>query len=367
MPLSELLGQPRTLELLRRFALAGKAPATLVFTGPQGSGRFLAARLLGEALLCPRLKKTEESGGGLFGGAPAPEPESAPRTGEGGCGECSTCLRIKNGSHPDFRVVRPPALWEPKLWPLPKNLEDSNYIVIEQTRALAQEAELRPFEASCKIFVIDPADHDILRGNSANAMLKLLEEPPRDTYFFLIARSRESLLPTIASRSVSIALSAPLPEAAREILAKLSPDLPPDEIAQRLRISDGMPGAAAALELEKFRAAHEEAMTLLDGPLASLPARAARLPGARDKQREAAENLLWLCRELLNHKTGRPQALPEYAARYGAILRQHPEPEALMALLTALQAERNLNLDLRLQLAGRAGAPAPLDDPWMPL
>src|SRR5258706_1302915 len=141
MPLSELLGQPRTLELLRRFAVVGKAPATLVFTGPQGAGRFLAARLLAEALLCPRLKKVEEAGGGLFGGAPAAEPEPEPelRTGEGGCGECGVCLRLKNGSQPDFRVIRPPAQWEPKLWPLPKNLEDSNYIVIEQTRALAQE------------------------------------------------------------------------------------------------------------------------------------------------------------------------------------------------------------------------------------
>ena len=161
MPLSELLGQPRTLELLRRFALAGKAPATLVFTGPQGSGRFLAARLLGEALLCPRLKKAEESGGGLFGGASAPEPESAPRSAEGGCGECSTCLRIKNGSHPDFRVVRPHALWEPKLWPLPTTREDPSYIVIEQPRALAAGAALRPCRAWANACGVGSAGRDL--------------------------------------------------------------------------------------------------------------------------------------------------------------------------------------------------------------
>lgn len=137
-------------------ALAGGRLAhALLFLGPEGAGQREAARELASKLL----------------GVP---PEKA----EG---------------HPDFRAYSPP--------------EDSRtFSLEEQIRPLIAEANLKPFQAPAKVFVLEPAE--ALRDDAQNALLKTLEEPPPSTYFILIANAAEKLLPTVRSRMQTVHFSA---------------------------------------------------------------------------------------------------------------------------------------------------------------
>jgi DNA polymerase-3 subunit delta' len=343
VPFSELKGQEQPLFVLKRLLAAKRLPATMAFTGPEGSGRFLAARLLGEALLC------------------------ANATEHGGCGRCGTCARIKSGGHPDFRVVRPPKFWDPPLWPVPKGREESTEILVDQARALASEAEFKPYEGPVKIYVLDPAE--ALGESAANALLKLLEEPPPSTHLILIAASKRSLLSTIASRAVALPFHPLTPRVAAELLAQQLPEAPPSEREARLRIAEGRLGGALLADPEKRQAGVSEALELLAAPAAQRPSRLRAMPFARDKQREYGDDLLLAARELCRLKAGRPDSLifPELRSRYAAALATTPEPEAVAALLTGLASYKTLYLNLRLQLEGRLDSPFPLEDPWMGL
>ncbi|MBU4304130.1 MAG: DNA polymerase III subunit [Candidatus Omnitrophica bacterium] len=102
----------------------------------------------------------------------------------GFCGICDNCKLIQKGEHPDV------------IWVAPKGASAS--IKIEDIRQLKERVYLRPFQARKKLFVIREAES--LTPESANALLKVLEEPPADTLFFLFAKNISRLLPTVISR-----------------------------------------------------------------------------------------------------------------------------------------------------------------------
>jgi DNA polymerase III delta prime subunit len=108
---------------------------------------------------------------------------------EGTSGDgCLSCVKIDRRLHPDVHFTE---------------LEgEKKMISIEQIRGIVGDASLRPFEGRTKVFIIDPAD--ALSVSGSNSLLKTLEEPSRDTVFFLLTRSPDLLLPTIRSRSQSI-------------------------------------------------------------------------------------------------------------------------------------------------------------------
>ena len=102
--------------------------------------------------------------------------------------DCTSCRRVEQRLHPDVHFVEVGG--ERKL------------ISVEQVREVVNAATMRPYEGHGKVFIIDPAD--ALSPGGSNAMLKTLEEPPRDTYFVLLTRSYDLLLPTIKSRCQQI-------------------------------------------------------------------------------------------------------------------------------------------------------------------
>ncbi|MGH9457164.1 MAG: hypothetical protein ACRD2J_05930 [Thermoanaerobaculia bacterium] len=103
---------------------------------------------------------------------------------------CAACARIERGSHPDVHRV--------------EVAENRKLIAAEQIREMVADATLRPYEGRTKVFIVDGAD--AISPAAANAMLKTLEEPSRDTVFLLLTRSADLLLPTIRSRSQAIAI-----------------------------------------------------------------------------------------------------------------------------------------------------------------
>ncbi len=149
-------------------------PSVIVHGGDEESRRATAIEL-GRILLC------------------AAAPEERP------CGDCRHCRRVvwpsaaEGGFHPDFQVLE-------------RDLKTATSV--DATKAFLRGAQVAPFEAGAQVFVIASAES--LTGESANALLKTLEEPhdraPR--HFLLLAPSLHELLPTIRSRSLPVYLGA---------------------------------------------------------------------------------------------------------------------------------------------------------------
>jgi DNA polymerase-3 subunit delta' len=100
------------------------------------------------------------------------------------CDECSHCRKINSGIHPDVFTITAE--------------EEATQIKIAQVRRLLEVLEMQPLEGRNKIFIIDPAN--LLNAESANALLKGLEEPPDHSFFILVTVNVHELLLTIRSR-----------------------------------------------------------------------------------------------------------------------------------------------------------------------
>jgi DNA polymerase-3 subunit delta' len=159
MPFRELAGHRRILSLLSRSIATGTLPPSLIFAGPEGVGKRLAARAVAQALNC-----------------------LSPRAGDG-CGECQACRKIARGIHSDVRVVTP---------------GETGAIKIEQVREAIEPTVYRPFEGKRRVTVID--DADALVPAAQNALLKTLEEPSASSVFILVTSRPDALLPTVRSR-----------------------------------------------------------------------------------------------------------------------------------------------------------------------
>lgn len=198
MAFKEIVGQKQAIEILRRTLREGKLSQTYLLVGPEGVGKKLVALSFVQALNCKE------------------EPLE-------GCGKCELCRAINNLSHPDLFYLQP----------------DGQWYKIQQIRELRREAYLKPYISSWKIFILDDAHQ--LRSESANALLKILEEPPEHTIFILIAYRPELLLPTIISRSQVVTFSYLNYEEVREIIKDKVLE---DRIEILLGLSQGSVGKA---------------------------------------------------------------------------------------------------------------------------
>lgn len=103
-----------------------------------------------------------------------------------GCGTCSACRKIQSGHHPDLYTLK----------------AESREIQVEQVRSLQRWIYIQPHQAQRKVTLIEEAHR--LNASSANALLKVLEEPPLYATIILLARATAPLLPTIKSRLMTI-------------------------------------------------------------------------------------------------------------------------------------------------------------------
>lgn len=155
--LDRIQGNREVHEALFDAVRRGRLASTLLFAGPSGIGKKLFALSLAQTLVC-------ESGE-----VPA-------------CGKCGACLRVANGQSESLLVIEP----------------DGAGIKIEQVRDVLQFISLQKL-GRARVIVIDEAH--LLNQQSANALLKSLEEPPPETYFVLSTPLEAAVLATIRSRS----------------------------------------------------------------------------------------------------------------------------------------------------------------------
>lgn len=106
------------------------------------------------------------------------------------CGACQNCHLADIDSHPDIAVINP--------------LEGKKFLSVDQIRELRAEAFVKPHQAANRVFIIEDASR--MNPQAQNALLKVLEEPPKNVVFILLVPSKTMLLDTIISRCVLLSL-----------------------------------------------------------------------------------------------------------------------------------------------------------------
>lgn len=129
------------------------------------------------------------------------------------CGTCSKCTWFKEGNHPDLMLITPESMAESDT-STAKKTGKKTQISVDQIRKLIDSLSLSNHGAEAlRVVLVHPAE--ALNQASANALLKVLEEPPNNTVFILVTHQLQRLLPTIVSRCQKLAL--PLPDTALAI------------------------------------------------------------------------------------------------------------------------------------------------------
>ena len=215
----DVIGHEDVIAELKTIMRQGRMPHAVLFIGSEGIGKQLVARIMAASLFCEKQNGTP-------------------------CGECFSCRQFFSNQHPDFFSLSP----------------EGNSIKIEQIRQLQGEISLSPYLADKRIVIIDKAE--LMTVQSANSLLKTLEEPQGDVIFILLAHSRQSLLDTILSRC-QVFNFQPLKVS---VLAQalLSKDIDKDKVDILARLSDGSIGKALELWEKNGLQLRKQAIEVLD-------------------------------------------------------------------------------------------------------
>jgi DNA polymerase-3 subunit delta' len=131
------------------------------------------------------------------------------------CGRCGSCRLVQGHVHPDLTVLLPETLRREHDWPLPDDKPDSDeakrkpsrQIRIDEVRLLIERLTRTSARGHGKVALLHPAD--VLNLQSANALLKTLEEPAAGTRLLLTTADPATLLPTVRSRCQLLRLAEP--------------------------------------------------------------------------------------------------------------------------------------------------------------
>jgi DNA polymerase-3 subunit delta' len=204
-----LEGQHTAIQALEGMIHSQRLPQGLLFSGMPGCGRLLAARTLMMMGNC--------------------QGESPP------CGVCRSCRKILEEKHPDFLKLAPV----------------NGILRIEAVRGLTEKLMRRPYEARMRFVLMEEAE--TLNREAANALLKVLEEPPEATYFVLLSSQPHWLLETIRSRCQEVRFTPLSVEALAARLLPLSPDAEAALAAAKLAFGNLRQGERLAQESHKRR------------------------------------------------------------------------------------------------------------------
>lgn len=205
----------RILEALLRAEDENRLPHALILSGPAREAKIGCVEKFASALFA-------KGGGGLFGGNVDPE---------------QLLLRIRAGNHPDFTRIEPTA----------------ERTTLEAVRELPRLVSFQPLEAPKRVVLISDAAE--LNAQAFNAFLKVLEEPPPHTMFFLLCRDPGELAQTIVSRC-QVLRFAPLADDELKALLSEEKETPGGEQSVLLAWAEG------SLERARLLASEENGLHL---------------------------------------------------------------------------------------------------------
>jgi DNA polymerase-3 subunit delta' len=244
MPLPALIGHQKIRLRLAQAVRAGTLPQVLLISGPSGVGKQRFALWLAQLVVCE---------------GPGDEP----------CGICRHCRLVSGLSHPDVHWFVP--IPRPKVSDPDKQVDEATQAIADvlearrnqslyrpadgmathgmaSVRLLLRRAALTSVEGGRRVFIVGNADRLIPQESSpdaANALLKLLEEPPAGSLFLLTTVEPRLLLPTIRSRAVSLRLGRLTDaEVSGFLQSHLRPVPSAKELSQRVHLADGSIGRA---------------------------------------------------------------------------------------------------------------------------
>jgi DNA polymerase-3 subunit delta' len=225
--LAELHRQPRARAILAPALAPGGRPShAYLFHGPAGAGKRAAARAVAAELLAAGTRDADDAR-----------------------------ARAMSGAHPDLTWVVPSGAHE--------------VLVSDIDEPVVAAASKTPFEARCRVFVIERVDE--LGAEAANRMLKTLEEPPGFVHLILITERLTEVLPTISSRCQLVRFDAPpLEDVVSELRAL---DVSGDEALACARLSLGDLEQARRLASPAGRALRAGGEQLAQAALAGVAAR----------------------------------------------------------------------------------------------
>lgn len=170
--MDQVRGHLKVKDQIRTFIEKSRVPSTMIFTGPAGVGKKMMALAFAQAMICQKQTLA--------------------------CGECDACLRVFKKQSENLLFIEP----------------ESTMIKMSQSKSVLNFFSMANI-GGARIVVIDQAD--TLNVQAANALLKILEEPPANSHIILVTSSIAGLLPTIRSRSQIVRFSG----LAKDDLAKI--------------------------------------------------------------------------------------------------------------------------------------------------
>ena len=256
MGFGEFRGNGQTVGRLREMIARDHLPHAIILTGARGAGKFTLAQMVAKAVNCLEHPLAED---GL--------PDF--------CGVCRNCERIgqadaldqrlaeavearDNLREGDKRETRIFVQTHPEVLVIPPD-PPQMLVKVDQVRHVISEMYYRPSEGRQKFYIFSESN---FMKEAANALLKVLEEPPDFATLFLLAENSNALLPTIRSRCITLRL-APLTaeEIGEDLALRTEWTAPQKKLVARL--CGGAIGRARSFDLNGYLTARKDALLLL--------------------------------------------------------------------------------------------------------
>ena len=259
---ARLIGQAAAEQAFLEAVTSGRLHHGWMIAGPRGTGKATLAWRIARHLIA---HPPSTADGGLFG-APPPRSLDIPE-------DHPVARRIAAGSEPGlFKLTRP---WDDRA----KRLKAE--ITVDEVRKLKSRFALSAADGGWRVVIVDAADE--MNTSAANALLKLLEEPPARATLLLVTHQPSALLPTIRSRCRMLHLRPLSPPDMAAALDQAGVAVPPEEAEALAALSAGSVGDAIRLSLNEGPKLYTAILTLL-GSLPQLDrARALALVGYEDE------------------------------------------------------------------------------------
>lgn len=281
-----LVGNGRIKDTVATLISSGRFPHAVIIEGEAGLGKRTLARYLAKVAVC--------------------ENDLPP------CGKCRSCHLADTMTHPDIEAIRPE--------------DKKKSVTVDQIREFRTTAYHSAHTAKRRAFIIESAD--TMNPASQNSLLKVLEEPPSDVIFILVAVNSEALLDTVISRCLTLSLSAPtLDEGAEFLMKEQGVDKETAErflTEERNNVGRALQRINGKSESAGKAAAHDFLAAIERGSALSALVVTAPLEKDRPEAEKFTLELMDLLAEKLKANHKKTETAREYAAMYREVSKLKP-------------------------------------------